>query len=130
MKNNITKKKFFKAWLNKWRKMGSRVIPCAACESCYQWALWPSAMHDESNSIPRDVPKGHLVVYVGENCKRYVIKITLLKHPLFKALLDQAQDVYDFTTDSKLCIPCEENTFLDVIRCAVSPQDRRIFLCL
>ncbi|KAK0583971.1 hypothetical protein LWI29_005785 [Acer saccharum] len=125
MKNIITKKKFFKAWLNKWRKMGSRVIPC---ENCYQWALWPSTMRDEDNSIPKDVPKGHLVVYVGENYKRYVIKITLLKHPLFKALLDQARDVYDFNTDSKLCIPCEENTFLDVIRCAASPQDRRICL--
>ncbi|KAK2658088.1 hypothetical protein Ddye_011140 [Dipteronia dyeriana] len=130
MKNIITKKKFFKAWLNKWRKTRSRVIPCAACENCYQWTLWPSTMRDEDNSIPKDVPKGHLVVYVGENYKRYVIKITLLKHPLFKALLDQARDVYDFTTYSKLCIPCEVNTFLDVIRCAASPPDRRIFLSL
>ena len=79
MKNIITKKKFFKAWLNKWRKMGSRVIPC---ENCYQWALWLSTMRD------------------------------------------------DFNTDSKLCIPCEENTFLEVIRCAALPQDRRIFLSI
>ncbi|KAJ0028566.1 hypothetical protein Pint_35653 [Pistacia integerrima] len=123
------KKKFLKAYLNKWRKMGRRVIPCAAggCEYCCQWSLWPS-MHREGDAIPRDVPKGHLVVYVGENCKRYVIKITLLKHPLFMALLDQARDEYDFTTDAKLCIPCEENTFLDVVRCA--SQDRSMFLCL
>ncbi|KAJ4704913.1 Auxin-responsive protein [Melia azedarach] len=122
----MAKWRFLKLCLKKWRKTGSRV----ACENCYQWALWPS-MQREDNSIPRDVPKGHLVVYVGENYKRYVIKITLLKHPLFKALLDQARDVYDFSTDSKLCIPCEETTFLDVIRCATSPvDDRRIFLCL
>lgn len=123
------KGKFVQACFNKWRKMGSRVIPCAACEYCYQWGFWPSA--DEGSSIPRDVPKGHLVVYVGKNHKRFVIKITLLKHPLFKALLDQAQDEYDFTTDSKLCIPCDENIFLEVVRCAASPlQDRRTSLCL
>lgn len=68
--------------------------------------------------IPRDVPKGHLVVYVGENYKRHVIKISLLKHPLFKALLDVAQDVYDFGINSKLCIPCDECVFLEVLRCA------------
>ncbi|KAM7264716.1 hypothetical protein ACFE04_002399 [Oxalis oulophora] len=116
--------KFLKVCLNKWRKMGSKVIPCAACgEYCYQWAFW----HDgEHSSIPRDVPKGHLVVYVGEDYKRYVIKIKLLKHPLFKALLDQAQDEYDFfTADSKLCIPCDESVFLEVVRCAGSPQDPR-----
>lgn len=85
-------------------------------------------MH-EGSSIPRDVPKGHLVVYVGENYKRFVIKITLLKHPLFKALLDQAQDEYDFNTDSKLCIPCDESLFLNVVRCASSRPDRKP-LCL
>ncbi|KAJ6778318.1 AUXIN-RESPONSIVE FAMILY PROTEIN [Salix koriyanagi] len=99
--------------------MGSIFMPC--CEYQY-WGLWTS-MH-EGKSIPRDVPKGHLVVYVGENNKRFVIKIALLKHPLFKALLDQAQEEYDFTADSKLCIPCDESIFLDVVRCAGSP-----FIC-
>ncbi|KAE8717012.1 DNA topoisomerase 6 subunit A-like [Hibiscus syriacus] len=79
-------------------------------------------MHEEG-SIPEDVPKSHLVVYVGENYKRFVIKLTLLKHPLFKALLDQARDEYDFTTDSKLWIACDESFFLNVVRCASSPRD-------
>ena len=113
------------ASLSKWRKTGSKVMPC--CEYQY-WGLWPSTY--EGKSIPRDVPKGHLVVYVGKNNKRFVIKITLLKHPLFKALLDQAQDEYDFTAGSKLCIPCDENIFLDVVRCAGSPRDRKMCLCL
>ncbi|KAK8685495.1 hypothetical protein V6N13_041495 [Hibiscus sabdariffa] len=111
-----------KACFTKWRKMGSSVIPCSSCECCYQWA--------KGRSIPRDVPKGHLVVYVGENYRRFVIKISLLKHPLFKALLDQAQDEYDFNNDSKLCIPCDESLFLDVVRCASSRPDPRPSLCL
>lgn len=123
MKN--TKRDFVVASLNKWRKMGSIFMPCWE----YQyWGLWTST--HEGKSIPRDVPKGHLVVYVGENNKRFVIKITLLKHPLFKALLDQAQEEYDFTADSKLCIPCDESIFLDVVRCAGSPQDQNMCLCL
>ncbi|KAK8496503.1 hypothetical protein V6N13_064201 [Hibiscus sabdariffa] len=119
------KGKFVKAW----RKMGSSVIPCSSCECCYQWAKWPNSMH-QGCSIPRDVPKGHLVVYVGDNYKRFVIKITLLEHPLFKALLDQARDEYDFNNDSKLCIPCDESLFLDVVRCAGSRPDQRPSLCL
>ncbi|KAF9680264.1 hypothetical protein SADUNF_Sadunf06G0103200 [Salix dunnii] len=118
MKN--TTRNLLVASLNKWREMGSRAMPC--CE--YQWGLLTS-MH-EGKSIPRDVPKGHLVVYVGEYNKRFVIKITLLKHPLFRALLDQSKDEYDFTGDSKLCIPCDESIFLDVVRFAgCSPQDRK-----
>ncbi|KAB2013533.1 hypothetical protein ES319_D09G162600v1 [Gossypium barbadense] len=122
------KGKFLKACFTKWRKMGSRVIPCSSGECCYQWAKWTNSMH-EGSSIPRDVPKGHLVVYVGESYRRFVIKITLLKHPLFKALLDQAQDEYDFNTDSKLCIPCDESLFLNVVRCVSSRPDRNP-LCL
>ncbi|KAI4349136.1 hypothetical protein L6164_009769 [Bauhinia variegata] len=113
------KGKFLRGCLNKWKKMGSRVIPCTVCEYCRQWALW-SSMHERS-SIPSDVPKGHLVVYVGENHKRFVIKIAILNHPLFRALLDQAREEYDFIADSKLCIPCHEHLFLSVLHCTGSP---------
>ncbi|RZC76981.1 hypothetical protein C5167_001153 [Papaver somniferum] len=83
-----------------------------------------------SLGIPKDVPKGHLVVYVGEDYKRFVIKISLLKHPLFKALLDRAREEYNFThPHSKLCIPCEEKVFLSVIRCANTPGKPSILLC-
>lgn len=50
----------------------------------------------EDESIPKDVPRGHMVVYVGGECKRFVIRIALLQHPSFQVLLaqvnsDQAQ---------------------------------------
>ncbi|XP_060174503.1 auxin-induced protein 15A-like [Lycium barbarum] len=120
---------FLKACQNKWQKMGTKVITCANCGKCCKWTKWPFVQED--NTLPRDVPKGHLVVYVGKYQKRFVIKITLLKHPLFKALLDQAQEeIYDFThVESKLWIPCDENIFLSVIRCATSPKNRRISIC-
>ncbi|KAE8729336.1 Auxin-induced protein 10A5 [Hibiscus syriacus] len=123
------KGKFLEACFTNWRKMGNSVIPCSSCECYYQWAKWSISM-DEGSTIPRDVPKGHLAVYVGENYRRFVIKVTLLKHPLFKALLDQARDEYDFNNDSKLCIPCDESLFLNVVRCASSQPDQRPSPCL
>ncbi|XP_054800453.1 auxin-induced protein X15-like [Prosopis cineraria] len=119
------KGRFLKEYLNKWKKVGTCVKPYTACEYSGQWA----SMH-ENSSIPSDVPKGHLVVYVGKNHKRFVIKIALLNHPLFKALLDQAQEEYGFSADSKLCIPCEEHLFLSVLCCASSPQHEQMCLCL
>ncbi|OIV92360.1 hypothetical protein TanjilG_09958 [Lupinus angustifolius] len=122
------KSEFLRGCLNKWKKTGNQIIPYAACEYCCQWVMW-SSMH-ESCSLPNDVPKGHLVVYVGEKHTRFVIKIAVLNHPLFKALLDQAQEEYDFTAaDSKLRIPCDEHLFLSVLRRATSAQNERVFLC-
>ncbi|KAF9598155.1 hypothetical protein IFM89_025595 [Coptis chinensis] len=119
----MVKGRFISACLKKWRKMGTKVLPSSTYDHCCQWVLCPF-LHEEP--IPRDVPKGHLVVYVGEECKRFVIKVTLLKHPLFKALLDRAREEYEFTSDSKLCIPCDEKIFLRVIHCAATQPDRRI----
>ncbi|CAF2362298.1 hypothetical protein BRARA_J02826 [Brassica rapa] len=96
-----------------WKQMSSRIAKHRAST--------------ENLHIPHDVPKGHLVVYVGkeeESYKRFVIKITLLHDPTIRALLDQSKDeAYDdFTSgDSKLCIPCDEILFLEVLRCA-SPR--------
>ncbi|XP_047975447.1 auxin-responsive protein SAUR50 [Salvia hispanica] len=126
---NMMVRKFLKACMKKWRRTGRRVIPCAAAsDKCCSWSLWP-LVHEEK-IVPSDVPRGHLVVYVGECHKRFVIKVSLLKHPLFQALLDQAREVYDFNADSKLRIPCDENVFLSVVQCAKSPPERRLPICL
>ncbi|WVY97937.1 hypothetical protein V8G54_030088 [Vigna mungo] len=76
--------------------------------------------------VPKDVPKGHLVVYVGEDCKRFVIKVGILSHPLFQVLLDHAEDVFGFDNASKLHIPCNENIFLHLLHIA---QDQTLSRC-
>ncbi|XAR51039.1 hypothetical protein NMG60_11005542 [Bertholletia excelsa] len=114
--------------MNKCKKMSSRVLGCACRQDKkHYWAVRRCKRDDKY--IPRDVPKGHLVVYVGEDYKRYVIKIALLNHPLFRALLDQATQHYDFAapSNSKLCIPCDETIFLTILRCA--SKHRRLFPC-
>ncbi|KAF5803897.1 putative small auxin-up RNA [Helianthus annuus] len=58
-----------------------------------------------------DVPKGHFVVYVGQNRSRYIIPISFLSRPEFQRLLQQAEDEYGFDHDMGLTIPCEEQVF-------------------
>ncbi|XP_030521929.1 auxin-responsive protein SAUR50 [Rhodamnia argentea] len=126
----MTANHFLRSCLEKWSKLARNTTspPSSACERCsLQWVFRPSAYREDDNGfIPRDVPKGHLVVYVGDNHKRYVIKVKVLAHPLFRALLDQAKEEYDYSADSKLCIPCDEKMFMDVVRCAASPHECRI----
>ncbi|KAL5060019.1 hypothetical protein RYX36_031623 [Vicia faba] len=111
--------KFLRGCVNKWKKMRNELLTTP----CNYWFRL-------SSSIPNDVPKGHLVVYVGENYKRFVIKVVLLNHPLFKALLDQAREEYDFIADSKLCIPCNEHFFLSILSFVNSPHHERVFVCV
>ncbi|KAK9726597.1 hypothetical protein RND81_05G225900 [Saponaria officinalis] len=119
----MTKCNFIQASINKCRKMRTKVKHSGEdpCESCCQWCFWPSSGSTQVESerfIPKDVPKGHMVVYVGDEQRRYVVKITLLKDPLFRALLDQARDRHDDSaTPLKLWIPCDEVVFLHVLRC-------------
>ncbi|KAI7747730.1 hypothetical protein M8C21_024746 [Ambrosia artemisiifolia] len=58
-----------------------------------------------------DVPKGHFVVYVGNNRSRYVIPISFLSRPEFQTLLHQAEEEFGFDHDMGLTIPCEEQAF-------------------
>ncbi|XP_077252654.1 SAUR-like auxin-responsive protein family [Tasmannia lanceolata] len=119
----MLKERFLRAFLYKWRKLGTEISPSTAYEYC-----WGSCFH-VGRPIPRDVPKGHMVVYVGEDYKRFVIRVSFLEHPLFKVLLDRARDVYDFTPDSRLCIPCDESIFLNIVRHVDNQQNRMIWLC-
>ncbi|KAL2346255.1 hypothetical protein Fmac_000255 [Flemingia macrophylla] len=58
-----------------------------------------------------DVPKGHFVVYVGENRSRYVVPISFLSRPEFQSLLHQAEEEFGFDHEKGLTIPCEEDVF-------------------
>lgn len=60
-------------------------------------------------------PKGHFVVYVGENRSRYIIPISYLAHPDFKLLLQMAADEYGFSHDTGLTIPCDESFFQSLV---------------
>ncbi|KAI3724476.1 hypothetical protein L2E82_36254 [Cichorium intybus] len=58
-----------------------------------------------------DVPKGHFVVYVGDNRSRYVIPISFLSRPEFQMLLHQAEEEFGFDHDMGLTIPCQVEVF-------------------
>nr|GLL26268.1 auxin-responsive protein SAUR50-like [Ipomoea trifida]GMC87128.1 auxin-induced protein 15A-like [Ipomoea batatas]GMD18483.1 auxin-induced protein 15A-like [Ipomoea batatas] len=71
--------------------------------------------YDDGTGLPHDVPKGHFVVYVGENRSRYVIPISWLSHPEFQSLLHRAAEEFGFSHDMGLTIPCDEHDFCSVI---------------
>ncbi|KAE8709891.1 Auxin-induced protein 15A [Hibiscus syriacus] len=65
----------------------------------------------DEQGIPVDVPKGHFVVYVGENRSRYIVPISFLTRPEFQTLLHLAEEEFGFGHDKGLTIPCEEVVF-------------------
>ncbi|CAM0903778.1 unnamed protein product [Alopecurus aequalis] len=94
------------SFLNACRKLSAAAAPTAG-----EWAQ----LHADDVAIPVDVPRGHTVVYVGEELRRYVVRVSSLDHPLFRELLDRAREEYEFAADARLCLPCDEDIFLAVL---------------
>ncbi|XP_055804930.1 auxin-responsive protein SAUR50-like [Solanum dulcamara] len=74
-----------------------------------------SSFGKNENGLPNDVPKGHFVVYVGENRRRYIIPISWLTHPGFQSLLQRAEEEFGFNHDMGITIPCHEHDFSSLI---------------
>ncbi|XWS55034.1 hypothetical protein CRYUN_Cryun10bG0140300 [Craigia yunnanensis] len=76
----------------------------------------PSLKRTLSSSETAVVPKGHFAVYVGEaEKKRFVVRISILKHPSFQNLLSQAKEEFGFNHPmGALTIPCSEEAFIDL----------------
>uniref|UniRef100_A0A5B6YI53 Auxin-induced protein 15A-like n=1 Tax=Davidia involucrata TaxID=16924 RepID=A0A5B6YI53_DAVIN len=73
-------------------------------------SLGKKQRYDEEG-LPVDVPKGHFVVYVGENRSRYIVPISILSRPEFQSLLQRVEEEFGFDHDMGLTIPCEEVVF-------------------
>ncbi|KAE8725576.1 Auxin-induced protein X10A [Hibiscus syriacus] len=88
--------------------MGFRLPRIVNAKLSLKWTL--------SSSETTVVPKGHFAVYVGEDeKKRFVVPISLLKHPSFQNLLSEAEEEFGFNHPmGALTIPCSEETFIDL----------------
>ncbi|OMO92867.1 Auxin responsive SAUR protein [Corchorus olitorius] len=76
-----------------------------------------SKQHCSYQTSSVNVPKGHFAVYVGdeERSKRFVVPISYLKHPLFQALLSQAEEEFGFDCPVRgLMVPCAEDEFINL----------------
>ncbi|XP_068662826.1 protein SMALL AUXIN UP-REGULATED RNA 51-like [Aristolochia californica] len=63
-----------------------------------------------------DIPKGYLAVYVGPELRRFIIPTTYLSLPVFKALLEKAEEEFGFDPNGALTIPCEIETFKYILQ--------------
>ncbi|KAH7287757.1 hypothetical protein KP509_32G072600 [Ceratopteris richardii] len=91
--------------IHMWRKLASyRSGGLLTAES-------PSASRNSAISASPRVPQGHMAVYVGEERERFVMKTSLLTHPLFKALLRKTEEEIGLNYKGGLSIPCEVGAF-------------------
>ncbi|KAF8405787.1 hypothetical protein HHK36_007865 [Tetracentron sinense] len=63
----------------------------------------------------RRAPKGHFVVYVGSEMKRFVVPTSYLKNPIFQQLLEKAAEEFGFDKQKSIVLPCDEPTFQRLI---------------
>ncbi|KAG8070786.1 hypothetical protein GUJ93_ZPchr0006g42257 [Zizania palustris] len=62
------------------------------------------------------VPAGYFAVLVGPEKERFAVRARCANHPLFRALLDQAETEYGFAgCDGPLELPCDVDAFMDVM---------------
>ncbi|KAE8663541.1 Auxin-induced protein 6B [Hibiscus syriacus] len=87
-----------------------------ATETIRRWSVSKHQCSYQTSSAVNVVQKGHFAVYVGdeEKNRRFVVPISYLKHPLFQALLNQAEEEFGFDhhTVGRLLVPCAEDEFI------------------
>ncbi|OEL37692.1 hypothetical protein BAE44_0001288 [Dichanthelium oligosanthes] len=79
-----------------------------------------SVSDDESCHSPEpppDVPRGYCPVYVGPEQRRFVIPTRYLAHPVFRLLLEKAEEEFGFRHEGALAIPCETEAFKYILQC-------------
>ncbi|KAL9243384.1 hypothetical protein vseg_017278 [Gypsophila vaccaria] len=79
--------------------------------------ITPSIITSPSSSPrPRHLtPGGCFSVYVGPERERFVMKAKDASHPLFKMLLDDAQEQYGYNSEGPILLPCSVDLFYKVL---------------
>lgn len=78
----------------------------AGGNSLYQNML-SDAEVDSRGRVPEDVPAGFLVMYVGDERRRFVIRAKTLNHATFRVLLEKSAAEFGYKHDGGLIIACD-----------------------
>ncbi|CAL5214735.1 unnamed protein product [Lathyrus oleraceus] len=71
--------------------------------------------HKKQKDNTKKPPNGCLCVYVGPERQRFVIKIKVFNHPLFKILLEGVENEYGYRNDGPLWLPCDVDLFYEAL---------------
>ncbi|CAJ2676662.1 unnamed protein product [Trifolium pratense] len=71
--------------------------------------------HKKDITSKKLAPNGCICVYVGPERQRFVIKIKIFNHPLFKTFLEDVENEYGYTNDGPLWLPCHVDLFCEAL---------------
>ncbi|XP_010555564.1 PREDICTED: auxin-responsive protein SAUR36 [Tarenaya hassleriana] len=96
--------------------------PSFAKSRSWHCSALQSDLHEEKKS-PNDkrdrtamfAPRGCFTVYVGPKKERFVVRTKLASHPMFKILLEGAEEEFGYRSEGPIVLPCEVDFFLKVL---------------
>lgn len=60
-------------------------------------------------------PEGCFAVRVGAGRQRFVVRTECVNHPLFRALLEEAEEAFGYAAAGPLVLPCDADAFVRVL---------------
>ena len=66
-------------------------------------------------SKPAPAPEGCFTVCVGAGRQRFVVRTECVNHPLFRALLEEAEEAFGYAAAGPLALPCDADAFVRVL---------------
>ena len=63
----------------------------------------------------RPAPEGCFTVCVGAGRQRFVVRTECVNHPLFRALLEEAEEAFGYAAAGPLALPCDADAFVRVL---------------
>ncbi|PWZ14824.1 Auxin-responsive protein SAUR71 [Zea mays] len=63
----------------------------------------------------RPAPEGCFTVCVGAGRQRFVVRTECVNHPLFRALLEEAEEAFGYAATGPLALPCDADAFVRVL---------------
>ena len=90
-----------------------------------------SVMRSQGRNCRKHTAKGCLPVYIGmEEQVCFIIRIEYIYHPLFKDLLQKAEEVYGFEQKGPLRIPCKVKKFSELMHDIQQDENKYNGRCL